>query len=113
VRYWAGTKQTDPEAPGQDVAPSAVVIMRATNGPATPPDGGYNDVGIEGEGKLEVYQDGQVIKGTWKKNELNKKDPVHFVDEQGQEIVFTRGQVWVMTPSEDIGVTWDPVEGQS
>lgn len=107
VRYWAGVKQTDPES-GTGVAPSAVVIMTATNGPANPPDGGYNDVGIEGSGALEVYQDGQVIKGTWTKSELNKKDPVHFVNEAGEEIVFTRGQVWVMTPSSDIPVTWEP-----
>lgn len=106
-RYWAGVKQTDPEEPGTGVAPSAVVVMRATNTAATPPDGGYNDVGIEGSGALEVYQDGQAIKGTWSKNELYKKDPVHFMNEAGEEIVFTRGQVWVMVPSEEIPVTWE------
>lgn len=106
VRYWAGTKQVDAED-NATVAPSVVVIMRASNGLADGP-GGYNEVGIEGTGPLEVYQDGTVIKGTWTKNELDKKDPVDFLNEQGQPITFTRGQVWVMTPSADIPVTWEP-----
>jgi hypothetical protein len=104
-RYWAGTKQIDFEDK-QVVAPSVVAIMRATNGLADGP-GGYNDVGIEGEGALEVYQDGTVIKGTWKKNRLDPKDPVHFLNEEGKEIIFTRGQVWVMTPDAGIPVTWE------
>lgn len=104
VRYWAGVKQADP-VDKQVVAPSSVAIMRATNGMADGP-GGYNEVGIEGKGELAVYQDGKVITGTWTKNELNKKDPVHFLDANGQPIVFTRGQLWVMTPSSDIPVTW-------
>lgn len=106
VRYWAGVKQVDPEN-NQVVAPSTVVIMNAYNKSMEGP-GGYNDVGMEGTGKLAVYQDGKVITGTWTKNALNKKDPVHFLNDQGQPIVFTRGQVWVMTPADDIGVTWEP-----
>lgn len=106
VRYWAGTKQVDAED-GQVVAPSAVAIVTATDQLADGP-GGYNDVGIEGQGPLTVYQDGKVIKGTWKKNELEKKDPMHFLDESGNPIVFTRGQLWVMTPEPNIAVTWAP-----
>ncbi len=105
-RYWAGVKQIDGDTKAA-VAPSAVVIMRATNGSATGP-GGYNDVGIEGTGELTVYQDGQIIKGTWRKNELDKKDPVHFLDEKGQPITFTRGQLWVMAVEPEIAVTWQP-----
>lgn len=103
-RYWADVKQLDAKT-NVPVAPSVVAIMTATNGPADGP-GGYNDVGIEGQGALQVYQDGKVIKGTWKKNELNKKDPVHFLDEQGKQITFTRGQLWVMAVEPSIGVTW-------
>jgi hypothetical protein len=103
-RFWAGVKQVDGEN-GEVVAPSVVVIMRATNGPAAGP-GGYNDVGIEGQGQVEVYQDGQVIKGTWRKNELQKTDPVHFLNEAGEEITLTRGQVWVMAVEPGVAVTW-------
>lgn len=103
-RYWAGVKQIDAEDK-QQVAPSSVVIMRATNQYADGP-GGYNDMAIEGKGDLVVYQDGKEIKGTWTKNELDKKDPVHFMNEQGQPIILTRGQVWVTAVEPDISVTW-------
>lgn len=105
-RFWAGTKQVDGED-GAAVAPSVVAIMRATNGFAEGP-GGYNDVGIEGEGAAEVYQDGQVIKGTWRKDERFKNDPVHFLNEAGEEITFTRGQVWIMAVEPNVTVTWEP-----
>lgn len=104
-RYWAGVKQVDGDG-GEPVAPSVVAIMRATNGPAAGP-GGYNDVGIEGSGELVIYQDGQEIKGTWRKDERYKDDPLHFLDEQGEPIVFTRGQVWVMAVEPSISVTWE------
>lgn len=105
VRFWAGVKQVDVED-SKVVQPSSVAIMRATNQLADGP-GGYNDVGIEGQGALEVYQDGKVIKGTWRKNELEKKDPVHFMNEQGQPIFFTRGQLWVMAVEPEVVVTWE------
>ena len=105
VRFWAGVKQLDGGSK-EEVAPSAVIIMQVTNEFAEGA-GGYNDVGVEGEGVLTVYQDGEVIKGTWKKNELQKKDPVHFLDERGKPIVFTRGQLWVMGVEANIGVTWE------
>ena len=107
ARLWAGVKQVD-AADKQPVQPSVVAIMRATNQFADGP-GGYNDMGIEGTGVLDVYQDGKVIHGTWKKNELEKKDPVHFLDESGKEIIFTRGQVWVMAVEPEKTVTWEEV----
>ncbi len=103
-RYWAGVKQVDAED-NKQVAPSVVAIMRATNTYADG-SGGYNDMAIEGKGELAVYQDGKEIKGTWVKNELEKKDPVHFLNEQGQPIVFTRGQVWLTAVEPTVTVTW-------
>lgn len=105
-RSWAGVKQIDVEDK-QQVAPSVVAIMRATNTYADGP-GGYNDMAIEGKGDLVVYQDGKEIKGTWTKNELEKKDPIHFLNEKGEPIVLTRGQIWIMVVEPDISVTWQP-----
>jgi hypothetical protein len=105
-RFWGGVKQIDGGAGKEDVAPSVVAVMRATNEFADGP-GGYNDVGIEGEGALEVYQDGKVIKGTWHKNALEKTDPLKFKDEQGKEITFTRGQVWIAAVESSVAVTWE------
>ncbi|MEX1112559.1 MAG: DUF3048 domain-containing protein [Candidatus Andersenbacteria bacterium] len=107
-RFWAGVRQVDGED-GASVAPSVVAIMRAANGPAEGP-GGYNDVAVEGSGEAIVYQDGQEIRGTWRKDERYKTDPVHFLDEQGNPITFTRGQVWIMAVEPSIAVTWQPAE---
>ncbi len=108
-RYWAGVRQVDGEDGATPVAPSVVVVMRATNEFAEG-EGGYNDVGIEGEGDVTVYQDGGYITGRWSKDELNKNDKLDFVDESGKEIEFTRGQVWITAVEPNIDVSWEPVE---
>ncbi len=104
-RYWAGVKQVDAEDNAQ-VAPSSVVVMRATNTYADGP-GGYNDVAIEGKGEATVYQDGKAIVGTWTKNELEKKDPLRFFNEKGDPIIFTGGQVWITAVEPTVTVTWE------
>lgn len=106
-RFWAGVKQVDGEDNTTLVAPSTIAIMRAGNTFADGP-GGYNDMAIEGDGPAEVYQDGQAIQGTWHKDERYKNDPVRFMDEAGNEITFTRGQVWVTAVEPHIDVTWTP-----
>lgn len=111
-RFWAGVKQVDGSDNTTPVAPSVVAIMRAANG-SQPGPGGYNDVAIEGAGEATIYQDGQEIKGTWRKDERYKNDPVHFLNEAGEEIVFTRGQVWVMAVDPTIAVTWEPVAAEA
>jgi hypothetical protein len=105
-RFWGGTLQVDGEDNSTVVAPSVVAIMRAQNRMAPGP-GGYNDVAVEGEGALELYQDGQRITGTWHKDPRHKSDPVHFLDEEGNPIVLTRGQVWIMAVDPSISVTWE------
>lgn len=105
-RYWAGVKQID-AADKNVVAPSSVVVMRAANAYADGP-GGYNDMAIEGKGEATTYQDGKAIVGTWVKNELEKKDPIHFFNDKGEPIIFTRGQVWIMAVEPSVSVTWQP-----
>lgn len=107
-RYWGGVKQVDGEDNKTPVAPSAVIVVRAENRLAQG-EGGYNEMAIEGEGDMTVYQDGKAIPGRWKKNELNKRDPMIFTNEQGEPIRFVRGQLWGMTVEPHISVTWEPV----
>lgn len=109
VRSWGGSKQVDGGPGKEDVAPSVVAIMRAPNSLAVG-EGGYNEVAVEGEGDAEVYQDGTVIRGRWRKDERYKNDPVHWFDVAGQPITFTRGQVWVMVVEPAVSVTWEEVQ---
>ncbi|MEA3323437.1 MAG: DUF3048 C-terminal domain-containing protein [Patescibacteria group bacterium] len=46
------------------------------------------------EGEAEFYFNGQEIDGSWKR-ERGKNQPFHFYDENGQEIHFVPGQIWM------------------
>ncbi len=46
-----------------------------------------------GTGQALIFQDGQVIKGTWKK--ADREDRTKFLDSQGKEIEFTKGEIWI------------------
>ena len=48
---------------------------------------------IIGSGKAEMYTNGVVIKGTWKKD--GDTDPTRFFDADGQPMVFTAGQTFI------------------
>ncbi|MEK7557066.1 MAG: DUF3048 domain-containing protein [Patescibacteria group bacterium] len=104
-RFWAGVRQVDGEDNQTRVAPSAIIVARAENRLADGP-GGYNEMAIEGEGDMTVYQDGRTIPGRWEKNVLNKRDPMIFTNQAGEPIRFTRGQIWAMAVEPHITVTW-------
>ena len=46
-----------------------------------------------GTGKTLVFQDGQVIKGTWTKTERQSR--TIFKDSGGKEIKLNRGPIWI------------------
>lgn len=49
--------------------------------------------GTIGKGKALVFQDGQVIEGTWSK--ADRQARTRFFDNQGKEISFNRGPIWI------------------
>jgi len=85
----------------QQVRASVIVVMRAQSREL---EGQYNDVDIEGSGDLEVYQNGEEIKGIWKKDKANPASKLYFLDFNGQEIKFVPGQIWVeiIEPRKDV-----------
>jgi hypothetical protein len=46
-----------------------------------------------GKGQAFVFQDGQVIKGTWQKEERESR--TKFLDSRGKEIALNRGLIWI------------------
>ncbi|OGM20455.1 hypothetical protein A2714_01340 [Candidatus Woesebacteria bacterium RIFCSPHIGHO2_01_FULL_38_9] len=46
-----------------------------------------------GEGEILVFQNGDVIEGTWKKR--TQDDRTRFFDDKGEEIRFVRGEIWI------------------
>jgi len=48
---------------------------------------------VIGEGKAMVFQNGDVISGTWEKKTATAR--IKFFDSDGNEISFVRGQTWI------------------
>lgn len=49
--------------------------------------------GTKGSGKTVIFQDGQMLEGTW--NKKDRQDRMIFEDLKGKEIKFNRGQIWI------------------
>lgn len=103
-RSWGGARHLD-GVDTQPVNPKVLVVVHAEQRLAKGP-GGYNDVDIEGSGQLEVYQNGQVISGTWSKNETHKQDPLQFATALGKPVAFVPGQIWIHIVDSKTPVTW-------
>ena len=78
------------KAGGEQVEVKNVVVMRAASRQI---GGGYNDVDIIGSGQASVFKHGEEIKGAWKK--AGSKDVLRFFDENGEEIEFATGKIWI------------------
>lgn len=73
------------------IAPSAVVAMEINE---WLDDDNYHQV-IEalGSGTAYIFQNGSAIKGTWSKSSATSQ--IVFQDENGAEVSFTPGQLWI------------------
>ncbi len=91
-KRWRGNKPEIDKINSKQVEVKNVVVMRARSRQI---EGQYNDVDIEGEGNLEVYQLGKMIKGKWKKDKADKKSKLYFLNEKDEEIKFLPGKIWV------------------
>ena len=105
-RFWGGVRHLD-ALDNVPVSPKVVVVVYTDQRLARGP-GGYNDVDVEGSGKVEVYENGQVMTGTWEKSEVHKQDPLVFKDASGQQIPLVRGQLWIHFVDRRTSVRWAP-----
>ncbi|MDD3888185.1 MAG: DUF3048 C-terminal domain-containing protein, partial [Patescibacteria group bacterium] len=48
---------------------------------------------VTGEGKVQIFRDGEMVEGTWKK--ATRTDRTKFYDSTGSEIKLDRGQTWI------------------
>ena len=58
---------------------------------------GRRKIDLTGQGKTIVFRDGQTIIGQWKK----ENNRTRFFDEDGKEIAFNRGQIWIEIVSKE------------
>ncbi|MBI2624037.1 DUF3048 domain-containing protein [Candidatus Parcubacteria bacterium] len=92
---------------GEQVAVENVVIMRAVSYQI---EGDYNTVRLEGEGQAAFYISGFEIKGRWSKDRAQLESPLKFFDEQGREVLFQPGKIWISIVEPERQVTWKTIE---
>ncbi|MBR3365608.1 DUF3048 domain-containing protein [Candidatus Saccharibacteria bacterium] len=83
----------------EQIAPSAVVAMEVEESLA---DDNYHQV-IQaiGEGIAYIFQNGEAHKGTWSK--ASAASQIIFKDENGKEVSFTPGMLWISAIPRGIG----------
>lgn len=114
LRFWGGKEDTD-KATGKRLAPKNIVVAFATSRQI---EGQYNDVDIEGSGKMHAYINGQEIIGQWEKEKKNcvvgselvcvTDSKLKFLDDKGEEIKFIPGQIWVEILEPGQSLKWEP-----
>ncbi|MBU4368875.1 DUF3048 domain-containing protein [Patescibacteria group bacterium] len=87
---WRGDKKEIDKNNNEQASAKNIVVMYAQ---AKQIEGQYNDVKIIGQGKAEFYFNGAKTDGVWKKDSEASK--LFFLDNSGQEIKFTPGNIWV------------------
>ncbi len=86
-----GSKHIDHETGEQLSAKNVVILFVKEKGPV--------DINkhmlytTTGEGEALIFQNGEVIEGTWEKD--TRTDRTKFTDEDGKEVSFVRGPIWI------------------
>ncbi|MBD3300586.1 MAG: DUF3048 domain-containing protein [Candidatus Moranbacteria bacterium] len=112
LRYWNNIADTD-KLTGKRLAPKNVVIVFAKSRQI---EGQYNDVDIEGEGEMRAFIEGREFKGKWIKEKNDcvigddlvcvSGDRMRFVKDDGEELEFVPGQIWVEVLDPGQKVIW-------
>jgi len=103
-RYRNNLKETDKNNNNQ-VKVSVIIVMRAESRMIEPPD--YNEVDVEGEGEAKIYQNGEEIKGYWKKTGTYSDSKLTFLNDKGKEIEFAPGKIWLQIVEPTTEVKWE------
>jgi len=104
---WRGGKIEKDFNTKNQVKAKNIVVMRADSHYLKDQ---YNDVDIEGEGKVSFYFAGQEIEGSWKKEGHYQSTKLYFYDNSGKEIKFVPGQIWIEIIEPDKTVTYEKTQ---
>ena len=77
---------------GQIVKAGVVIVMNTTSKFLREQ---YISVDVQGEGDVQIYQNGGVVNGRWKKDPAQLDSKLYFYDDSGKEIQFAPGKIWV------------------
>ena len=91
IRYQGDVKQLD--GSNQKELRAKVVIIRFTKQEPANDKKHHLLTYLDGKGAALIFQDGQATKGFWDRKTIEDMDV--YTDENGKEIAFNRGQIWV------------------
>ncbi|MEZ5379827.1 MAG: DUF3048 domain-containing protein [Acidimicrobiales bacterium] len=96
---WLRTQDGRPHTTvlGDQLAPANVVIM-IVDYSISPADAGSAELESVGTGPVIVLTDGHLIEGTWSRDSATSQP--ELVDNNGDPILLTPGQTWVLFPEE-------------
>ena len=86
-----GSKHVDHETGEQIAAKNVVILFVKEKGPVD--RNKHMLYTTTGEGEAIIFQNGEAIEGTWEKD--TRTDRTKFTDEDGKEISFVRGPIWI------------------
>lgn len=75
----------------KQLAPSVVIVMEVHQ--STMVDNYHQSIRTVGSGKAKIFQNGELIEGTWTKDSQDAR--IIFKDSNGTEIKFSPGQLWI------------------
>ena len=98
-RIHGGSPHTDKNN-GKQIEAKAIAVQfqRESNANDGYPGNVHLLYGTIGNGKVLVFQDGNVVEGKWTK--ANRLARTKFTDSKGAEIQFNKGQIWIQTVPE-------------
>ncbi len=92
------------ERSGIQIAPKVVIAVVISQG--IDPDGIHTSYQTIGSGKAYIFQDGDVVDGTWSK--ASDKDQIIFGDASGAPIKLNPGQTWITMTGLSTNVSYKP-----
>ncbi len=118
LRFWGGEEDFDRNNDKRH-APKNVVVMMALSEQIAKGEQ-YNNIQIgdpwydkTDSGEAYYYINGQQIKGTWKKSKTRIDSKLVFSDQNGSDIEFVPGQIWVEVLEPGQGLKWRPIEAET
>jgi hypothetical protein len=103
-RYRNNLKETDKNNNNQ-VKVSVIIVMRAESRMIEPPN--YNEVDVEGDGEARIFQNGEEIKGYWKKTGTYSDSKLTFLNDKGKEIELAPGKIWLQIVEPTTEIKWE------
>ena len=107
LRSEAGAPHIDTNT-NQQIRPVVVIAMIVPQSTGALDSSGayYTDYNVIGSGQVDIFQDGQVITGTWTKNDSASQ--ITFTDASGKAIPLNPGQTWITALGSSNEVTYTP-----